>query len=129
VPSGLAIYDTMQMMRCPIETVCVGMAYSMAAYLLASGTTGMRRIGDNARVLLHPTHVTYSGRLCDASGDIQNSKELTASLTEILVKHTKMELQRVCSVQEEDCYMSACDAEEIGLVDEIIEQKEEVNNG
>lgn len=121
VPAGLAIYDTMQLLKPPIHTYCVGMAFSMGAVLLAAGTKGKRFALPHSRILIHQPHVGgLSGQVTDI--DIQAREMLFTRdmLNEILSKHTGQSMDKVRHDTERDYYLSADDAKEYGLVDEVL---------
>lgn len=123
VPAGLAIYDTMQLLKPPIQTYCVGMAFSMAAILLASGTKGKRFALPHSRILIHQPHVGgLSGQVTDI--DIQAREMLYTRdmLNEILAKHTSQPLDKVRQDTERDYYLSASEAAKYGIVDEVLNQ-------
>jgi len=124
VPAGLAIYDTMQLMTPEIHTVCVGMAFSMGAVLLAAGTKGKRQALPHSRILIHQPHVGgLSGQVTDI--DIQAKEMLLTRdvLNNILAQHTSQPLDKVRRDTERDYYMSAEEAKEYGVIDEITGKK------
>ena len=124
VPAGLAIYDTMQLMAPEIHTVCVGMAFSMGAVLLAAGTKGKRQALPHSRILIHQPHVGgLSGQVTDI--DIQAKEMLLTRdvLNNILAQHTSQPLDKVRRDTERDYYMSAEEAKEYGVIDEITGKK------
>jgi ATP-dependent Clp protease protease subunit len=124
VPAGLAIYDTMQLMAPEIHTVCVGMAFSMGAVLLAAGTKGKRQALPHSRILIHQPHVGgLSGQVTDI--DIQAKEMLLTRdvLNSILAQHTSQPLDKVRRDTERDYYMSAEEAKEYGVIDEITGKK------
>jgi ATP-dependent Clp protease protease subunit len=124
VHAGLAIYDTMQLMTPEIHTVCVGMAFSMGAVLLAAGTQGKRQALPHSRILIHQPHVGgLSGQVTDI--DIQAKEMLLTRdvLNSILAQHTSQPLDKVRRDTERDYYMSAEEAKEYGIIDEITGKK------
>jgi len=123
VPAGLAIYDTMQLLKPPIQTYCVGMAFSMGAILLAAGTKGKRFALPHSRILIHQPHVGgLSGQVTDI--DIQAREMLYTRdmLNEILAKHTGQSIDKVRQDTERDYYLSAQEAKEYGIIDEVLAQ-------
>ncbi|EFN56134.1 hypothetical protein CHLNCDRAFT_56121 [Chlorella variabilis] len=123
VTAGLAIYDTMQYIRCPVGTLAVGQAASMASLLLAAGEAGQRRSLPHSRVMVHQPSGGARGQATDiaiAAKEILKMREL---LNGLYVKHTGQTAQRVEEVLERDFFMSAPEAREFGIVDEVIEQR------
>ncbi|MBX3071414.1 MAG: ATP-dependent Clp protease proteolytic subunit [Thermomicrobiales bacterium] len=121
VYSGLAIYDTMQMIRPDVATFCVGMSASMAAVLLAAGTPGKRFALPNARVMIHQGSAGFRGAVPDIEVVARETINLTTKLTEILAQHTGQEFDRVKRDTERDYYMPASEAKDYGIVDEVLE--------
>ncbi len=119
VIATLAIYDTMQILTCPIATYCVGQAASGAAVLLAGGTKGKRRALPNSRVMIHQPYGGVSGQVSDI--DIQADEILRnrTVLNEILAKHTSKTIEQIAKDTDRDFFLSATQAKEYGLVDEI----------
>jgi ATP-dependent Clp protease protease subunit len=125
VTAGLAIYDTMQHVKCKVSTICMGQAASMGALLLAAGTHGKRFALPHARILIHQPLGGFSGQATDI--DIQ-AKEILRTrerLNEILCKHTGQVIEKVRSDTDRDYYMSAAEAVDYGLVDEVLTPKAE----
>jgi ATP-dependent Clp protease, protease subunit len=125
VSSTLAIYDTMQYLMCEVCTYCIGMAASGAAILLAGGSAGKRFALPHAKVMLHQPSGMVGGQVSDI--EIQ-AKEILAErevLNEILHKHCKQPIERIAEDTERDFYMSAADAKEYGLLDEVLEKMPE----
>ena len=123
VTSGLAIYDTMQHVKCDVSTICMGQAASMGAVLLAAGTSKKRFALPHARILIHQPLGGFSGQATDI--DIQ-AKEILRTrerLNQILANHTGQELEKVRSDTDRDYYMSAEEAQVYGLVDEMLMPK------
>jgi ATP-dependent Clp protease protease subunit len=121
VYSGLAIYDTMQMIKPDVSTLCMGMGASMAAVLLAGGTKGKRFALPNSRVMIHQGSSGFRGAVPDIEVAARETLSLTNKLTEILAHHTGQTPERVKHDTERDYYMTAADALEYGLIDEILE--------
>jgi ATP-dependent Clp protease, protease subunit len=123
VTAGMAIYDTMQFIRPDVATICVGQAASIAALLLSAGTPGKRFALPNSRVLIHqPTMGGLSGQATDIDIHAREILRIRASLNEIMAKHTGQPLEKVERDVERDFWMSAQQAREYGIVDEIIEK-------
>jgi ATP-dependent Clp protease, protease subunit len=121
VYSGLAIYDTMQMIKPDVATFCVGMGASMAAVLLAGGTKGKRFALPNSRVMIHQGSAGFRGAVPDIEVVARETLNLTRKLTEILAQHTGQEFDRVKRDTERDYYMTAAEALTYGVVDEVLE--------
>jgi len=121
VYAGLAIYDTMQMIKPDVATFCMGMNASMAAVLLAAGTTGKRYALPNARVMIHQGSAGFRGNVPDIEVMARETLNLTTKLTEILSSHTGQPFDRVKRDTERDFFMTAPEAREYGLVDEVLE--------
>jgi ATP-dependent Clp protease protease subunit len=126
VSAGLGIYDTMQYVKCPISTICIGQAASMASVLLAAGTPGKRKCLPNARVMIHQV----SGGAQGQSTDIQiHAREILRTreiLDKLLAKHTGKPVEQITRDTERDYFMSAEEAKAYGLVDEILTYREKV---
>jgi len=123
VTAGLAIYDTIQYVKCPVSTVCVGMAGSMAATLLASGTKGKRFALPNAEVLLHQVMGGISGEAVEVEITAKQIVKIKDKLNKILAKHTSQALEKVEKDTDRDFYLSAEEAKEYGIIDEVIKTK------
>ena len=122
VTAGLAIYDTMQYVRPPISTICLGQAASMGALLLAAGTAGRRLSLPNSRILIHqPLMGGLSGQASDIDIQAKEILKLRDTLNDILVKHTGQDLERIQKDTDRDYFMSAHEAKEYGLIDEVFE--------
>ncbi|MFU8806661.1 MAG: ATP-dependent Clp protease proteolytic subunit, partial [Bradymonadaceae bacterium] len=125
VTAGLAIYDTMQYVRAPVATICLGQAASMGALLLASGAPGRRMTLPNSRILIHqPLMGGLSGQATDIDIQAREILKLRDSLAEILVQHTGQTIERIEKDTDRDFFMGAHEAKEYGLVDEVIEHRE-----
>jgi len=123
--SALAIYDTMQYVRCPISTVCVGLAASGAAVLLASGTKGKRFALPNSEILLHQVAVSgVSGEAVEIEIAAKQIVKLKDKINKILAKHTNQPLEKIEKDTDRDFYLSAPEAKDYGLIDEVIKTKE-----
>jgi len=121
VTAGMAIYDTMQFIKPDVTTICIGQAASVAALLLAAGTPGKRFALPNSRVLIHqPTMGGLSGQATDIDIHAREILRIRASLNEIMAKHTGQPVEKVEHDVERDFWMSAQQAREYGIIDEII---------
>jgi len=120
VVATLAIYDTMQILSCPVATYCVGQAASGAAVLLAGGTKGKRFALPHARVMLHQPYGGVSGQVSDIEIQAREILRNREMLNEILAKHTSQSIERIAKDGDRDFFLSAAEAKEYGLVDEIL---------
>jgi len=123
VTAGLAVYDTMQYIKPDVATICVGMAASMGAVLLAAGTKGKRAALKNSKIMIHQPWGGYEGTASDIAihaKEIVKTKDL---LNNILVKHTGQPLDRIVADTDRDFFMSAEDSKVYGIVDEVYERK------
>src|SRR5919202_3864014 len=125
VTSGLAIYDTMQFVRPPVSTLCVGQAASMGSLLLAAGEKDMRFALPNARVMVHQPSGGFQGQATDIMLHAQEILNLKQRLNEIYVKHTGQPLKKIEDALERDKFLTANDAKEFGLVDKVIDKRPE----
>ncbi len=123
VTAGLSIYDTMQYIAPEVETVCLGQACSMGSLLLAAGAPGKRRCLPNARVMVHQPSGGARGQATDIEIQAQEILSLRKRLNQIYVKHTGQKLSVIEKTLERDTFMSAKEAKEFGLVDEVVEQR------
>lgn len=123
ITAGLAIYDTMQLIQCPINTWCIGQASSMGAVLLAAGTKGKRHSLPNARVMIHQPWGGARGTAEDIQIQAAEMRYLKETLTTILCKHTGQPREKVSADCNRDFFMSGAEAKDYGLVDEVIEHE------
>jgi len=121
VTSGLAIYDTMQMLKCETATICVGMAASMAAVLLAGGSKGKRYALPHARIMLHQVSGGYEGTVTDARIRLEEMNRAHETIMELIAKHTGKDIAQVRKDCDRDYWMSAEEAREYGIIDVIME--------
>ncbi len=119
VSAGLAIYDTMQYVRCPIATICVGMAASMGAVLLTAGTKGKRRTLPNSRIMIHQPLGGARGQASDIEIQAREILKMKEKLTRIIAEHSGQPFDRVIKDGDRDYYMSAEEARDYGLIDEV----------
>jgi len=123
--SALAIYDTMQYIKCPVSTVCVGSAASGGAVLLAAGTKGKRYSLPNSQILLHQVAISgVSGEAVEVEIAAKQILKLKEKVNKILSKHTGQPLERIEKDTDRDFYLSAEEAKEYGIIDEVIKTKE-----
>ena len=123
VTAGLAIYDTMQFVRPDVATICVGQAASMGAVLLAAGSAGKRSALPNARIMIHQPLGGAQGQATDIEIHAREILRLKDRLNEILQRHTGQDIERIRQDTERDKFMSAEEAREYGLIDQVIESR------
>ncbi|KAJ3682294.1 hypothetical protein LUZ60_014867 [Juncus effusus] len=123
VTAGLAIYDTMQYIRSPVTTLCIGQAASMASLLLTAGAKGERRALPNARVMIHQPSGGASGQASDIAIHAKEILKVRERLNGLYAKHTGQEIEKIERSMERDMFMSPEEAKEFGLVDEVIEHR------
>jgi len=123
VTAGLAIYDTMQYVNCSISTVCVGLAGSMGAVLLAAGSKGKRFALPNSEILLHQVAGGVRGQAIEIEITAKQIMKIKMKLNKILAQHTGQPLKKIESDTDRDFYLSAEDAKEYGIIDEVIKTK------
>jgi len=121
VTAGFAIYDTMQMLSCDVRTYCVGQAASMGAILLAAGATGKRYALPNARIMIHQPMGGVEGTASDISIQAEEILRIREILYKILADHTGQGLDKIKLDSDRDYFMSAVEAKDYGLVDEVLE--------
>jgi ATP-dependent Clp protease, protease subunit len=121
VTAGLAIYDTMQFVQCDVATYCIGQAASMGAVLLAAGTKGKRFALPNARIMIHQPWGGARGTASDISIQAEEILRLKRTLNEILQQHSGRPFDKLESETDRDFFLSAAEAKEYGLVDEVID--------
>jgi ATP-dependent Clp protease, protease subunit len=120
VTSGLAIYDTMQYIRSPVSTVCMGMAASMGSLLLCAGAAGKRFSLPNARIMIHQPSGGAQGQATDIEIQAREILSTRARLNEIYVKHTGQPLEIISTAVERDNFLSPIQAKEFGLIDDVV---------
>src|SRR5262249_34612212 len=120
VTSTLAIYDTMQFIDCAVSTYCIGMAASGAAVLLAGGTKGRRYALPHSQVMIHQPYGQVGGQVSDIEIQAEEIIKSRQVINEILAKHTGQPLERIAKDTERDRYLTALQAKEYGLVDEVV---------
>jgi ATP-dependent Clp protease protease subunit len=120
VTAGLAIYDTMQFIKCDIATYCVGQAASMGAVLLAAGTKGKRFVLPNSRVMIHQPWGGVQGAAADISIQAKEILTLRDKINNILAHHTSQTLEKIEKDTDRDYFMSAKEAKDYGIIDEVV---------
>ena len=125
VNSGLAIYDTMQYIRPPIQTLCVGQAASMGALLLAAGQKGMRFALPNSRIMVHQPSGGFQGPASDIERHARDILDLKHRLNEIYADHTGQSIEHITAALDRDNFMTPEEAKDFGLVDQVVDKREE----
>jgi len=125
VTSGMAIYDTMQYVKCPISTVCIGQAASMGSLLLCAGKEGMRIALPNARVMVHQPSGGFRGQASDIERHAKDILKMKKRLNEIYVKHTGQKFATIEKTLDRDHFMTAQEAMDFGLVDHVYSHRGE----
>ena len=120
VTAGLAIYDTMQYIRPPVSTLCIGQAASMGSLLLAGGEKGMRFALPNARIMVHQPSASFRGQAVDIERHAQDILALKDRLNRLYAKHTGRELSVIEEALDRDTYMTADEAQSFGLIDQVV---------
>jgi ATP-dependent Clp protease protease subunit len=123
VYAGMAIYDTMQFIKPDVSTICCGIAMSMGALLLAGGAPGKRMALPNSKILIHQVSAGYQGQATDIEIHAREILDMRRRLDEIIGKHTGQPLERVSRDTERDYFMSAPEAKEYGIIDQVIEHR------
>jgi ATP-dependent Clp protease protease subunit len=129
VTSGMAIYDTMQFIRCPIATLCIGQAASMGSLLLTAGRKGMRYALPNARIMVHQPSGGFSGQASDIERHAQDIIKMKRRLNEVYVKHTGQTYEKVESTLDRDHFMTADESRSFGLIDRVLASRDEIEFG
>ncbi len=123
VSAGLSVYDTMQFIKPDVSTLCMGMAASMGAFLLAAGTKGKRLALPNSRIMIHQPSGGAQGQASDIEIQAREILKLRESLNQILADRTGQSLDKIKADSERDYFMSATEAKDYGLVDQVIEKR------
>ena len=123
VYSGLAIYDTMQFIKPDIQTICVGIAMSMGAVILAGGAEGKRMALPNAKILIHQVSGGFQGQATDIEIAARETIALKRRLEEIISQHTGQELEKVSKDMERDYFMTSQESKDYGIIDRVIEHR------
>jgi ATP-dependent Clp protease protease subunit len=124
ITAGMAIYDTMQYVRCPVSTLCFGQAASMGAVLLAAGTQGKRYALPHARILLHQPWGGYQGQATDVDIHAKEIIRMREDIENILVKHTKQTIEKIHEDTDRDFFMDGKQAKEYGIIDKVISKRD-----
>ena len=125
ITSGLAIYDTMQYIKCPVSTLCLGQAASMASVLLCAGAKGRRLALPNSRIMIHQPLGGFRGQATDIEIHAREILHLRARLNEIYNRHTGQPVEKIKLDTERDFYLSAEDAKQYGLIDDVVGQRKD----
>ncbi len=123
VTSGLAIYDTMQYIRCDVATLCMGQAASMGAFLLAAGAKGKRFSLPNSRIMIHQPMGGFQGQATDIDIHAKEILRMRSDLNKLLAKHTGKTVKKIQNDTERDNFMSAAEAKKYGLIDKVLDQR------
>ncbi len=124
ITSGMAIYDTMQYIKCDVSTICIGMAASMGAFLLAGGTKGKRFALPNSQIMIHQPSGGAQGQATDIEIAAKNILKVKEQLNHILAENTGKSYEQIVADTERDNFMSAQEAKEYGLIDAVIENRQ-----
>ena len=127
VTSGMAIYDTMQFIRPAVATLCIGQAASMASLLLAAGEKGKRYALPNARIVVHQPSGGFQGQASDIERHAEDIIKMKRRLNEVYMRHTGQPYERIEKTLDRDYFMTAEDAREFGIVDEVITKREPID--
>ncbi len=126
VTAGMAIYDTMQYVKCDIATLCMGQAASMGAFLLAAGTKGKRYSLSNARIMIHQPMGGFQGQATDIDIHAKEILRMKENLNAMLAAHTGQSVETIAADTERDYFMSAEEAQQYGLIDKVLAKREEL---
>ena len=127
VTATLAIYDTMQMLSCPVATYCVGLSASGGAVLLAGGTKGKRFALPHSKVMIHQPYGQVGGQVSDIEIQAMEIIKERQRLNEILAQHTGQDIERIAKDTDRDFYMNAIEAKEYGIVDDVLKNQAEAD--
>ena len=128
VTSGLGVYDTMQYIKPNVSTLCVGQAASMGSLLLSAGASGMRFALPNSRIMLHQPSGGFSGQATDIEIHAKEILEIKERLNKIYEKHTKQKVEVIRKTLERDYFMTAIEAKKFGVIDEIINNRDQIKS-
>ena len=121
VTAGMAIYDTMQYIKCDVATICVGMAASMGAFLLSAGTKGKRMALPNAEIMIHQPSAGTQGQITDMAIHMKRLQTIKERMNRIMAENTGKSVEEVTAACERDNFMSAAEALDFGIIDRVIE--------
>ena len=122
VTAGMAIYDTMQYIKCDVATICVGMAASMGAFLLSAGTKGKRMALPNAEIMIHQPSAGTQGQITDMAIHMKRLETIKARMNRILAENTGKSIEDVTAACERDNFMTSDEAKEFGIIDRVLER-------
>ena len=122
VTAGMAIYDTMQYIKCDVATICVGMAASMGAFLLSAGTKGKRMALPNAEIMIHQPSAGTQGQITDMAIHLKRLETIKARMNRIMAENTGKSVEEVTAACERDNFMSSEEAKAFGLIDRVLER-------
>ena len=122
VTAGMAIYDTMQYIKCDVATICVGMAASMGAFLLSAGTKGKRMALPNAEIMIHQPSAGTQGQITDMAIHMKRLETIKARMNRIMAENTGKSVEDVTAACERDNFMTSEEAKEFGLIDRVLER-------
>ena len=123
ITAGMAIYDTMQYIKCDVATICVGMAASMGAFLLSAGTKGKRMALPNAEIMIHQPSAGTQGQITDMAIHMKRLQTIKERMNTILAENTGKTIEEVTAACERDNFMTAQEALDFGLIDRIVERR------
>ncbi|MDL2279707.1 ATP-dependent Clp protease proteolytic subunit [Desulfovibrio sp. OttesenSCG-928-G11] len=126
VTAGLAIYDTMRYITCPVATLCLGQAASMGALLLAAGTRGLRYALPHSRIMIHQPSGGFRGQATDIEIHARETLRLKQMLNEIMAEHSGQTVERIVELTERDNFLSAAEAAELGLIDRVLTSRDDL---
>ena len=129
VTSGMAIYDTMQFIKPPVATLCIGQAASMGSLLLCAGAKDMRFALPNARIMVHQPSGGFSGQASDIERHAEDIIKMKRRLNETYVKHTGQSYEKIERTLDRDYFLTADEAKDFGLIDKVLNSREEVEGG
>ena len=122
VTAGMAIYDTMQYIKCDVATICVGMAASMGAFLLSAGTKGKRMALPNAEIMIHQPSAGTQGQITDMAIHMKRLETIKARMNRILAENTGKSVEEVTAACERDNFMTSEEAKEFGIIDRVLDR-------
>ena len=122
VTAGMAIYDTMQFIKCDVSTICIGMAASMGAFLLSSGTKGKRMALPNSEIMIHQPSAGTQGQITDMAIHMKRLETIKARMNRILAENTGKSIEEVTAACERDNFMTAEEAKAFGLIDRVLDR-------
>lgn len=124
ISAGMAIYDTMQYVRCPVSTICLGQASSMGAVLLAAGEKGKRMALPHARIMIHQPMGGFSGQATDIDIHAREILRLRGELNQVVAGHTGQPIERIQHDTERDFFMTSAEAKDYGIIDKVVAKHE-----